>query len=193
MSVDYDLNRLYQQLFVVTAPLMVIGATALWRRSWPYKRLLGGVSIIVYFSLLSRAAFQLSGGSDVSMTFNNHGLDYANYYVTDISAGQWLTHQWESNKARPLVFADQVGSTRLRLVAPLALSAKVRLDLLPSTFVKGSYLFLDSANISTQGTTRVFGNQTLLLAIDFKYFDDHLNRVYSTADTAVYTGGRMSY
>jgi hypothetical protein len=138
---------------------------------------------------LSRAAFQLSGGPDISMTFNNQGSDYANYYVanTDISAARWLSAQWESDK-KSLVFADQPASNRLRLVAPIALSQQVKLDLLPSTFVKGSYLFFDSTNISTGKMVRVFGNQTLGLTIDFKYFDDTLNRVYSTSNTAVYTG-----
>ena len=190
VSVDYDLNRLFQQLLILMAPVMVIGAVALWRRPWRFKPLLTGGLIILSFSLLSRAAFQLSGGSDVSMTFNNRGSDYTNYYVssTDISAARWLATQWEGNKKKRLVFADQVASTRLRLVVPLALSADVKLDLLPSTFVKGSYLFLDSTNISTLGTVQAYEDQDLALSINLKYFDEHLNRIYSTSDTAVYTG-----
>jgi uncharacterized membrane protein len=190
VSVDYDLNRLFQQLLILMAPVMVIGAVALWRRPWRYRPLVGGGLIILYFSLLSRAAFQLSGGSDVSMTFNNRGSDYAQYYVsnTDIAAARWLATKWEGDKKKKLVFADQVASTRLRLVVPLALSADVKLDLLPSTFVNGSYLFLDSTNISTLGTVQAYENQDLSLSINLKYFDEHLNRVYSTSDTAVYTG-----
>ena len=103
-----------------------------------------------------------------------------------LSTARWLATQWRGDKK--LVFADQVAATRLRLVAPLALSAEVKFDLLPSTFVKGSYLFFDSANIANLGTARVDGNQTLLLSINFGYFNAHLNRVYSTANTAVYTG-----
>lgn len=191
ISVDYDLNRLFQQLFVLMAPVLVIGAATVWQRPWRYKPLLAGGVIVLYFSLLSRVAFQLPGGSDISMTFNNRGSDYLNYYVssTDISAGQWLAAQWESDKVKPLMFADQSAANRLRLVAPVSLSGNVKFDLLPSTFVRGSYLFLDSANTSTLGTIRVYGNQTLSLSIDLNYFNDHLNRVYSTSDTAVYTGG----
>ena len=190
ISVDYDLNRLFQQLFVLMAPVMVIGAMAVWQRPWRYKPLLAGGVIVLYFSLLSRVAFQLTGGSDISMTFNNRGSDYLNYYVssTDISAAQWLTAQWESDKSKRLVFADQSASNRLRLVAPVSLASNVKFDLLPSTFVKNSYLFLDSANISTLGTVHVYGNETLSLSIDISYFNSHLNRVYSTSDTAVYTG-----
>jgi uncharacterized membrane protein len=190
VSVDYDLNRLFQQFLILMAPMMVIGAAALWKRPWRYKSLAACALIIFYFSLLSRVAFQLAGGPDVSMTFNNRGWDYEHYYVTgtDISTAQWLATQWGSENKKQLVFADQVGLQRLRLAAPLDLSAEVKLDLLPSTFVKGSYLFLDSANVSTQGTARDYGNQTLSLAISFKYFDGTLNRVYSTSDTAVYTG-----
>lgn len=190
ISVDYDLNRLFQQLFVLMAPVMVIGATAVWQRPWRYKPLFAGGVIVLYFSLLSRVAFQLIGGSDISMTFNNRGSDYLSYYAssTDISAAQWLAAQWESDKSKPLVFADQSAANRLRLVAPVSLSGNVKFDLLPSTFVKGSYLFLDSANISTLGTIRAYGNQNLSLSIDLGYFNRHLNRVYSTSDTAVYTG-----
>ena len=190
MSVDYDLNRLFQQLLILMAPVMVIGATALWKRRWRHKPLVAGGLVVLYFSLLSRAVFQLAGGPDVSMTFNNRGSDYANYYVTstDVAAGSWLSSQWESTKQKPLVFADQPAATRLRLVAPIALSQQVKPDVLPSTFVKGSYLFLDSANISTGGVVRVYGNQSIGLSIDYKYFDANLNRVYSTSNTAVYTG-----
>ena len=190
VSVEYDLNRLFQQLLVLMSPVMIIGAQATWRREWRYKPLVAGGLILIYFSLLSRAAFQLSGGSDISMTFNNRGSDYQNYYVsnTDIAASQWLVSQWQGDQEKKLVYADQVGSTRLRLVAPLSLSSDVKLDLLPSTFVKGSYLFLDSTNISTLQTVRVYGSQNLRISIALNYFDNHLNRVYSTSDTAVYTG-----
>jgi uncharacterized membrane protein len=190
ISVDYDLNRLFQQLLVLMAPVMVIGATALWKRPWRYKPLAAGGLIVLYFSLMSRAAFQLSGGADISMTFNDRGLDYANYYVagTDMSAARWLSAQWESDRKKPLVYADQSAQNRLRLVAPIALSQQVKLDLLPSTFVKGSYLFFDSTNIATGGMVRVYGNQTMGLTINFKYFNGALNRVYSTSNTAVYTG-----
>ena len=123
------------------------------------------------------------------MTFNNRGSDYANYYVadTDISAARWLSDQWESNKKKPLVFADQSASNRLRLVAPVALSQHVKLDLLPSTFVKGSYLFLDSTNILTGGMVRIYGNQTIGSRSTSSTLMT-LNRVYSTSNTAVYTG-----
>jgi uncharacterized membrane protein len=190
VSVDYDLNRLFQQFLVLMAPIMVVGAAVLWQRPWRYKPLLAGGLVILYFSLLSRAAFQLTGGPNISMTFNNRGWDYTHYYVsdTDISGGRWLVSQWESEKKKTLFYADQVASTRLRLVAPLSLSAEVKPDLLPSTFVKGSYLFLDSANVSALGTVSSSGNEALSLSIDFKYFNSHLNRVYSTSDTAVYTG-----
>jgi uncharacterized membrane protein len=190
VSVEYDLNRLFQELLVLMSPVMVVGGAAIWRWKWRYKPLAVGVCIVVYFGLLSRAFFQLSGGSDISMTFNDSGSDYQHYYVTDtdMAAAQWLSKQWEDDHGKKLVYADEIATTRLKLDAPLALTTNAQLDLLPSTFVKGSFLFLDSVNTATSETVRVYAGQTLVLSIDTKYFNSHLNRVFSTSDTAVYTG-----
>jgi len=188
ISISYDLMRLYQQLLVLLAPALVLGAARL-RRPSRHRLLYGSALLVVYFALLSRLAYQLSSGPDVSMTFNNRGWDYATYYVhpQELAAGRWLANRWRAAGNRPLVFADSVAASRLRLVSPLALSARVKPDLLPTTFVRGSYLYLDQTNIALGGTViRDWKNTTLSLTLDRRFFDAHLNRVYSTSGAAVY-------
>lgn len=189
VSISYDLMRLYQQLLVLLAPMVVIGAATIFRRSSQHKPLIGSTLLVVYFALLSRATFQLGGGSDVSMTFSNRGWDYSIYYVApqDVSAAAWLATQWRNDANRPLVFADSVAASKLRLVAPVALSAKVKPDLLPATYVRGSYMYLDRTNLTLGGTViRDWRGRTLSMTVNRRYFDEHLNRVYSTSSSAVY-------
>lgn len=189
ISINYDLNRLYQQMLVLLAPMLVVGASNLLSRLRKRRTLYGSALVVVYFALLSRVTFQTVGGPDVSMTFNNHGWDYSIYYAhpQEVAAASWVTSRWEDEERRPLVFADSVAATRLRLVAPVDMMPKVRADLLPATFVRGSYLYLDQTNITQGGAViRNWRGRTLALTVKQNYFDRHLDRVYSTSSTAVY-------
>ena len=188
-SINYDLNRLYQQLLILLAPMLVVGANCVAPRLRNGRAIYGGALVVLYFALLSRVAFQAVGGPDVSMTFNNRGWDYSIYYThpDDLAAAGWLTSRWSAAEPKPLVFADSVAETRLRLIAPVTMSAKVKPDVLPTTFVRGSYLYLDRTNVALGGAViRDWRSKTLSLTVDQHYFDKHLDRVYSTPSTAVY-------
>ena len=188
-SINYDLNRLYQQLLILLAPMLVVGANYVAPRLRNGRAFFGGALVVLYFALLSRVAFQPVGGPDLSMTFNNRGWDYSIYYThpDDLAAADWLTRRWSADHPKPLVFADSVAETRLRLVAPVTMSAKMKPDVLPTTFVRGSYLYLDRTNVALGGAViREWRSRTLSLTVDQHYFDTHLDRVYSTPSTAVY-------
>jgi uncharacterized membrane protein len=198
ISIGYDLMRLYQQLLLLLSPLLVIGARTIFSRHRRYQYALGATLLVAYFALLSRVSFQIAGGTDVSMTFNNRGWDYSVYYVsdTDVMTAAWLQTQIATamrspvryNKFWPLVYADSAAAARIQIAAPIELQARLRDDLLPSTFVDGSYLFLDHVNISQKVTIKQYRNTDIPIPLvsPYRYFDRHLNRVYSTSDTAVY-------
>jgi uncharacterized membrane protein len=144
ISVDYNLERLYQQLLIVISSVFVIGISCLWGRHKKVGQVTCLVILLLYFLCTSNLGSQLFFNfSDVNLI--NGGNNYERSYVKDgeVSSLIWLQNNYKSGG----INIDRYGTIRAEAYTNLP-SQNLIAGLLPSEISMHGYVYATDANIN---------------------------------------------
>jgi len=182
-TVEYDQERLFQQLLVVLAvPLIYLAQTLLsrLRQRFAYP----AMALFLGFYLLMSTSFlgQVTGGVPLPLQLNNSGTDYARYYVhrSEIASVQWMqsVHRYQP------IYADGYAANRLNFATSGKL--KVQNGLFPGKFLPGAFIYYDYGNLTNDITYASFANGPLLYTAPTEYLRANTNLIYSNGGSVVY-------
>jgi uncharacterized membrane protein len=182
-TVEYDQERMFQQLLVILAVPLVYLANLLlakFRASIAY----GAMALFLSFYLLMSTSFlgQLTGGTPSPLQLNNSGTDYARYYVhrSEIASVQWMqsVHRYQP------IYADGYAANRLNFATSGKL--KVQNSLFPGKFLPGAFIYYDYGNLRNTTTYASFANGPLLYTAPTEYLQTYTNLIYSNGGSVIY-------
>ena len=186
ISVDYDLTRIYQQILIVLSFASVLGLACILNH-FKLKILLNfaGIFFICYMMLMSLFTQQYVGGNNVSMVFNNTGKGYSMYYThsTDLASAKWLSKNYSINS---VIFADYIGNTKLRLSDVSRDLDFIKLDVLPTTLIKNSYVYLNYANVIDGVAFKFYKGVFFTYNYPSLFLADNKNLIYNNSASEIF-------
>lgn len=185
LSVNYNFERLYQQMLILLAPISIFGFLRLFSL---LKKLTYTIPISI---ILLSFIFQSTGLIDhlVYKTspwmFGNSSEQYYRYFSTKSEIGgiSWL----ENNvKANSLLYADRY--TKLRIGAYLNQKfGYISSEINPPVIEKYGYVFSGLAGSDSNNSVYTeVKNQQLIFSFPHKYLEENRNKIYSNSITKIY-------
>lgn len=176
ISVEYGIQRMFQQcLFVLSLPI-VIGLSSLLFFVKEQKRIIF-VSIMAVLFFLDLTGFipHLTGDYYPQMILDNAGLYYDAYYVdkSDVLAIVWLS---KNNVGHTLV--EALDSTRLQAYGGIFALKQI----LPEVIQKNAYVYL---KVSSDRVV-IMWQHTLICNSPKHFLDDNKNLLYSNGKVNIY-------
>ena len=185
LSINYNFERLYQQMLILLAPISAFGFLKLFG---VLKRI--PITIPVTIILIS-FIFQSTGLIDDLVyntnpwMFSNSGETYYRYFSTqgEISGITWLE---KNTKPNSLLYADKYTKLRILAFSDQKFSY-ISSQINPLVIEKYGYVFSGLAGSKTN--TTVFAevnNQSLSFSFPHKYLSETKNTIYSNSITKIY-------
>jgi uncharacterized membrane protein len=158
-AINYGLTRILQQALLVLALPVVISAVWLMRLMRIPRRIsemVIGISLAVFFLVLSGALPSITGGYKPSLTTANNGFYYAAYYThqDEIAAAQWLEYQPAKGSR---VYSDEF--MRRKLITYGGIFSQPLIT--PNAIPVDSYVLLSNTNV-TFDQVPAYDNGTLI-------------------------------
>jgi uncharacterized membrane protein len=181
-TVNYDQERMFQQLLVIIAIALIYFADALLRLiklKWttPVLSLFMGAYLLISTNFVG----QVAGGLPLPLQLNNSGVDYARYYVhgSEVLSAQWMqqVHRYE------VIYADPYAANRIAFAAR---SLNVRGGLNPNKFLPGSFIYYDSGNTTTNLTYASLNNDPLVYTAPTGYLNQNADTLYANGGSTIY-------
>jgi uncharacterized membrane protein len=187
ITLSYDLNRLDQQLLIVAGPTILIGVTFLERinRRVAKKHVFIGLYCILFLIFSSGIVQQYYGGQNVSLRYNNSGLNYAKYYTvqSDVVSAMWLQGHVEKDRS---LSADYFSTNRLSLYLDPHSIDKVNTNVLLAIFQPKTYIYISSVNNEQGVALNPYKGKTLVYLLPIGMINQNKNQIYSNGKSAVY-------
>lgn len=143
-STEYNLDRLFMQLSIFIAIIVIIGGIIFLTKFINYKKTLIILTIIfMVFFLFSYSAFWQFSKSHEVIWLNNFGRSFDVLYPFEgeLLATSWINNFKESNLK---IYLDRPGKARFR--AFIGSNKDVEVDLLPSIITRDSYVYFTHSN-----------------------------------------------
>jgi uncharacterized membrane protein len=187
LSVDYDVERVFEQELVFLAPIMVIGSITLFSPLGNALRLRVATWVCILFFISTTGLLpQAIGGYGAQLSLNNSGAYYDIYYMhpQELAAVSWLYGRPQTLPAG--IQADN-NSGRFAFMAPSEVTGnQYLLDIFPTIIESNTWVILGSSIVQHDRATE-FINGDL---IDYKYPTELLRRtknlVYSNGLSQIY-------
>jgi uncharacterized membrane protein len=173
---DYNLSRAYMQLLMVFSPFAAIGFLRILSifKIKKLEPIILSTFLSLFFIYTSGLAYLVFGGATY-LTLDNYGYDYEKFYTTnsDILAARWLN---DNDKRNVPVYADEYGQLKLQAYTDLA---RYRTSLFPSLIDKGSFVYLDRANLIDDTAFITYGNQEIEYKVPLSQLTTSENTIYN--------------
>jgi uncharacterized membrane protein len=182
LSINYNLERLYQQTLVLLSVFLVISINIILHK---YSRLTTNLIVcflvLVYYFSYNGIILQVFGGS-VPINLNNFGLDYEKYYIykSEIESAKWLSANKLNNS---LVYADRQVKLRLSSSTDIEL---VLNDVIPSVIDINSYVYASRSNFILGRTWGDYNNSQIIFNFPKRFLSENKNVVYSSGSSVIY-------
>ena len=180
-TVNYDQERMFQQLLVLLAiPIIFLAMRLLQRfnKTIVYSLL----AIFLGFYILTSTSFmsQVTGGT-MALQQNNQGTDYNRYYVhtSEIAAGTWMKH---AHRYQP-IYTDDYAQNRLNFINS---GLFVQGTLLPGKFRPGAFVYYDYGNTVGGVTYQSYQGGLLVFTTPTGYLNANFNQLYNNGGSTVY-------
>ena len=184
ISVNYNFERLFQQMLVLLAPISVMALWQLnkWFAKFPTYLLLSvlTVSYLIQTSgLASRTFFDMR-----TWIFDNGGETYYRYYTTkhELAGLSWLDKATED---QTLLYSDKY--TRLRVLAYTENKyRKISSEINPPVIQKDGYIYEGFAAAKAGAVFSDARNASLRFSFPSKFVYDYKNQIYSNSISRIY-------
>ena len=192
ISVEYGLQRAFQQSLMVLGIFLTLGSVYLCSRL-PWKRLKrNGPAIVAVFFLLSSTGFftNIIGSYDAQLHLNNMGTYYDVYYLhkSEVVSIDWLSNrlagdtQVADNAVQAEVQTDRYSLKKINSMAELnALN-----DIYPGLIRRDSYVYLGYTNVVKSQASMVFDGNLLTYTYPLDFLDQNKDLVYSNGTARIY-------
>ncbi|MCL5072419.1 MAG: DUF2206 domain-containing protein [Actinobacteria bacterium] len=183
LTVEYSLERLYQQTLIFLSLLAVLGGFLIFKFIKENIRIsLMVIIFLFYYLFFSGIIPQIAGGTDASLQLNNYGVSYDGHYAhkTEVLSSNWLMNNWDK---KSLIYADKHASWRLLAFGKFI---TVNDDVLPSTIDRNSYVYLRYSNVVKNLNYKKYEGQTLSFNFPIEFLDQNKNLIYNNGGSKIF-------
>ncbi len=194
LSTEYGIYRAMQQAMFIMAPIIALGAAALFRALARYvrrgKKYLTGetfsftLAVIFFFYSTSFMPY-LIGGAPAVLHLSNTGTYYDNYLIqaTEVYGVDWLTANASSSNSNGVRL--EIQTTKYNKFASLTdLGADT--DIFPGVIQKDAYVFLNPTTVIGQRATVVYNADPVNYAYPLQFLSDNKDLIYNNGGAEVY-------
>jgi len=180
-TVNYDQERMFQQLLVVLAipAVVLVSATVPTRKKLSHygMALFMGAYILVSCGLLA----ELAGGWPLSTRYDNFGADYGRYYVhtSEVLSAEWVS----ANMKYQGIHADDYAANRIFFATT---GLHTTNSLFPSNLHGGYLVYYDFANSNYSQTFSTYKGSLLIYNPPTQYLNAEANLTYSNGGSVIY-------
>lgn len=177
---NYNLPRLYIQLFMVLAIPSIVGLWFVVKRHPRYGIVIAGVAIAIIFVYSTGLLDQVAGGPlRITMTQPRGSLSTFYVYDTEVAAAKWIAG---NRDVRVPVLADSVASLRLESYADIDSVG----DVFPATIPRESYVYLIRANVDRRDAFVIYTNLPLVYGYPTPFLDSNKDLIYNDGQAKIY-------
>ncbi len=183
-AINYGLLRLFQQNLTYLLLPIILGlfiiVSFISKRSKIHTTFVTAF-LLFFFVMLSGLFPQFTGGSRPLLSLNNNGLYYDSYYThaQEVSAMNWTTRY-----ANPTIPIQAAHFSDIKMVAYGRIQP--RIDLLPQTTRKNSYVYLNYTNVDTNHVIEIVNGDVLYYYFPVEFLVDNKNLVYNNGGSELY-------
>ena len=178
---NYNLTRLYLQLFSLLAIPALVGFWFIVRKNVKYGLPIIGVSVAIALMSLTGLVDQFTGG-DLRITMSQPKGTFDTFYVytDEVYAAEWLgAHRAKSVN----VYADPIANLRLQSYGNIDTKNN---DIFPAAIRRNSYVFLINANTKREHSFTAFNNNTLTYNTPTDFLSQNKDLIYSSGGSQIY-------
>lgn len=182
LSINYGILRAFQQSLIFLILPITLFLVWLGRRLTPRLRVMCATFGISSLFLLFTGFFaQVLGGNSPPLTLNNSGLYYGLYHS---SLADSQSFAWLKNYLPPAGDVRAANFNRATMHDP-DYPFKTP-GILPTQLKDESYVYLDEAQVQKHRMYTYYDSSPLVMTFPLDFYDDTMNRIYSTGTTRVY-------
>ncbi len=182
-SLDYGMDRLYQQVLVILSLGGVLGGIRVFRRL-PQRYQSLPLTCFLIFSLLFYIGYfyEIVGGPDRTIQLDNQGDYYERYYLhaAELESMFWLESHY---KGQDKISLDRYSQQKFSTVPALN---NLSYTLIPFLMPKNSYVYLSSTNIYSQRAFGTYNNKVISYNTPTDFLEDTKDLIYNNARSEIY-------
>jgi len=177
---NYNLTRLYLQLFSILTISSITGFWFVVRKNIRFGLPIIGITIALIFITKNGFLDQFIGGQ-LRITMTQPSGTFDTYYIYDeeVDAAKWLS---QNRDIRFPVYADSVANLRLQSFANI----DAKDTLFPAAIQTDGYVYSIKANIAREHAFYSFDNNTLVYSYPSQFLEQNKNLIYSSGSSKVY-------
>jgi uncharacterized membrane protein len=185
ISVDYNLERLYQQILIILAPIMSLGLYSIYK-IFKYRSFAIALSIFILICYLwsnSGLVSQIISGQD-DLIFSNVGNAYDTFYTHngEIFALQWLAEQ---NIKPEYISIDLYSSLKANAYTNLNVKQINKL-MVPAKLADSKLIYEGQTNMTEGRTFFLFNNNVVSFNYPTVYLSGNKNKIFTDNSGTVY-------
>lgn len=184
-SIDYNLERTYQQLLVLQSLPALIGGLLIFRIVTKKDKISNFIILIVfilYFLFHSGLLIQLIGGTDGFTQLNNSGTDFERFYThnSEIKSIHWLLEHYDNK----LIYSSSESKNKIQAFGK---SVPMVIDIvLPFAIDKDAYVYLSYTNV-TKGRDYIYTKgMSIGYNIPTTFLNENKNLIYNNGGSKIY-------
>jgi uncharacterized membrane protein len=185
-STSYNLERLYQHIFIILSPVLVLGSFFVLKKlgiSSDRKVFkLITIFLVIYFLFNSGFAYQAFGGEPAS-NLNRFGTSYNEKYFSSngVSSIEWIGENYKGDASINLD-----SSSFQKFVALTGLWGVIEDNLYPSLIPLNSYVYLGEFNLIENKMHLSDGKKDLLLSLPSDFLEQNKNKIYNNGGSEIF-------
>ncbi len=188
VSVDYNLERLYQQGLIVLSMPIVIGILFYFKLFGERISMMLASLVIFTYLLLNIGVVERVFNGTPSVLFENTGGHYDRYYVSSPEvAGAKRLQKYINSYDLSITRSDRYGYLRVLGYTNLSL-LRFSSDIFPETLQDSSYIYLTKSNVQKGIVFGLYKDYVFSYNYPIKYLDSQKDLLYSNNSSRIYQG-----
>jgi uncharacterized membrane protein len=188
LSVDYGVERAFQQALIVLSPFLAIGSSMIFRplpKSWNLRA--SSITVILFFLSLTGVFPQVFGGYPAQLHLDNAGQYYDIYYLheQEITGISWLQSRLPVNSLGQIqseVETDRYTFNELQTFTGLNPGN----DIYPTLLRKDAYVFLGYTTVTKDQATFLYSGDLITYQYPMGLLNSTKDLVYSSNGVRIY-------
>lgn len=184
LSVNYNVERLYQQTLILLALPTIWGFYII--KKIPENLITMGIGTMIGLYFLTNIGFVDNAVHGLpAITFNNYGDHYDRYFVRDseIASLNWLGKQKDP---LAVIYADRYATLRIKSYSRTIYFRDVIQEIFPVTVTKNSYVYSSAVNTLKNKTFGNYNDYIVNYYYPKEFLETNKNVIYNNGSTKIY-------
>jgi uncharacterized membrane protein len=187
-SLNYDLDRLYQQSLVLLGLPLIFGGLLIFKfiKNINNRIIIIFIIFLLYFLFNSGFIGQIIGGGDSSIKINNFGRGYDEFYVhqVEINSAIWFENNYNE---KSLIYVDRRAIYKLWLnLNPLILKSNIIKNLFPPVIDKYSYVYSSYTNTIEEKVFLDYKKGRIMYNFPTQFLNKNKNKIYNSGGSEIF-------